>query len=145
MTIKQISVFLENKPGRLAAITKILEKNKINMRALSLAETEDFGILRVITDDPYKTSCVLRDEGYICKITPVLAAAVPDEPGALVRLLDLLGGSGINLDYTYAFTSRKKDTAYMILRVDDIDKAKKVLTEGGIELIVRAILTISAE
>lgn len=85
MTVKQISVFLENKPGRLYELTKVLRENQIDMRALSIAETPDFGILRLIVDDSYKTACVLKDAGYICSITPVLAAEVADEAGALRR------------------------------------------------------------
>ncbi|MBC8585705.1 ACT domain-containing protein [Youxingia wuxianensis] len=138
MTVKQISVFVENKPGQLARFTKVLEKNRIDMRALSIAETPDFGILRVIVDDPYKTACVLKEENYIFSITPVLAAAVSDEPGSLVKILDLLGENNINLEYTYAFITRKKDLAYMIFRVEDNEKAKKVLTENGIELICQS-------
>ena len=138
MTVKQISVFVENKPGQLARFTKVLEKNRIDMRALSIAETPDFGILRVIVDDPYKTACVLKEENYIFSITPVLAAAVSDEPGSLVKILDLLGENNINLEYTYAFITRKKDLAYMIFRVEDNEKAKKVLTEKGNELICQS-------
>ena len=140
MTIKQLSVFMENKPGQLAAFTKVLEANNINMQALSVAETLDFGILRVIVDDPYKCSCVLRDAGYVFQVTPVLAAEVPDKPGALVKLLDILGGNGLNLEYTYAFTTRKPGFAYMILRVDKMDEAKKVLTENGVKLVCQSEL-----
>ena len=86
MTVKQISVFLENKPNQLAEFVKVLNENRIDMRAMSVADTKDFGILRVIVDDTYKTACVLKDAGYICSITPVLAVEIPDEPGGLTRL-----------------------------------------------------------
>ena len=134
MTVKHISVFLENKPGQLAEFTKLLEKNEIDMRAMSLADAEDFGILRIIVDDSYKTVCVLKDAGYVCSITPVLAVEIPDKPGSLVKVLDILGENGINLEYTYAFITRKKDVAYMILRVTDNEKAGDVLSKNGIRI-----------
>lgn len=132
MTIKQISVFVENEPGRLAELTKILNENKIDMRALSLAETKDFGIIRLITDDAYNTVRVLKEDGYICSVTKVLAVAIADEPGSLYKVLAVLGENGINVEYTYAFTARMKDTAYMILRVGDNEKAVEVLLKAGI-------------
>ena len=135
MTAKQISVFLENKPGQMLELAKLLKQDGVDMRALSLADTKDFGIVRLIVDDPYKTACLLKDAGYIASITPVLAIEFPDEPGSLLNILDLLGENGLNLEYTYAFTGRKKDCAYMILRTGDNDKAAEVLTKNGIKLI----------
>ena len=135
MTVKQISVFLENKPAQLSALVKVLNQNQIDMRALSVAETRDFGILRLIVDDTYKAACVLKEAGYVCSITPVLAVAISDEPGALAGILDILGDNGVNLEYTYAFITRKKDLAYMIFRVEDNDKAIDVLTKNDIKLI----------
>ena len=132
MTITQISVFLENKPGQLAEFTRLLEKNQIDMRALSIAETQDFGILRLIVDDPYKTVSVVKDAGYICAVTPVLAVEISDKPGSLVKVLTALGEGGINIEYTYAFISRKKDTVYMAFRVGDAEKAVKVLAQNRI-------------
>ena len=134
MTINQISVFLENKPGQLAEFTRLLEENQIDMRALSIAETQDFGILRLIVDDPYKTVNVVKDAGYICAVTPVLAVELSDKPGSLVKLLTALGEGGINVEYSYAFTARKKDVAYMILRVTDNEKAGDVLSKNGIRI-----------
>ncbi|HIS05103.1 MAG TPA: acetolactate synthase [Candidatus Fimenecus stercoravium] len=132
MTINQISVFLENKPGQLAEFTRLLEKTQIDMRALSIAETQDFGILRLIVDDPYKTVSVVKDAGYICSITPVLAVEITDKPGSLVKMLTALSGGGVNIEYTYAFTARKKDMAYMVLRVNDSDKAVRVLMQNQV-------------
>ena len=132
MTINQISVFLENTPGQLAEFTRILEKAQIDMRALSIAETQDFGILRLIVDDPYKTVSVVKDAGYICSITPVLAVEITDKPGSLVKMLTALSGGGVNIEYTYAFTARKKDMAYMVLRVNDSDKAVRVLMQNQV-------------
>ena len=111
MTVKQISVFLENRPGALAEFTRILEKSNMNLRALSLAESEDFGIVRVIVDDPFETIRILKDEGYVCSITKVIAVEIQDKPGALAK---------------------KANSAFMILRVEDNDKAIKVLTQNGI-------------
>ena len=132
MTINQISVFLENKPGQLAEFTRLLEKNQIDMRALSIAETQDFGILRLIVDDPYNTVNVVKEAGFICAITPVLAVEMSDKPGSLVKMLTALGESGINVEYTYAFITRKKDVAYMAFRVNDPEKAIKVLIQNKV-------------
>lgn len=132
MTVKQISVFLENRPGALAEFTKILEKSSIDLRALSLAESEDFGIVRVIVDDPYKTIRILKEEGYICSVTKVIAVEIADKPGSLVRMLNVLGDNNVNLEYSYAFLAKKANSAFMILRVADNDKAIKVLTQNGI-------------
>ena len=126
MTVKQISVFLENKPGRLYELTKVLRENQIDMRALSIAETPDFGILRLIVDDSYKTACVLKDAGYICSITPVLAAEVADEAGGLEKILEILGENDINLEYTYA---------YMVFRVQDNEKAIEILSQNHVHLV----------
>ncbi len=135
MTVKQISVFLENKPGKLLDFTKLLREHNIDMQAMALADTSDFGIVRVIVDDSYKTACVLKDAGYIYSITPVLAAAIPDQAGSLCDILELLSAENINLDYTYAFTGRQANSAYIILRVDQPEKAAALLANAGIHLI----------
>lgn len=135
MTVKQISVFVENTAGKLAEFTRVLCKYNINMRALSLADTRDFGILRLIVDDSYKTACVLKDEGYVFSITKVLAVAVPDEPGSLNRILTILGDNGINIEYTYAFNHKSQGMAYMIFRVEDNEKAIEVLNREGVTVI----------
>ena len=132
MTVKQISVFLENRPGALAEFTKILELSSIDLRALSLAESEDFGIVRVIVDDPYKTIRILKEEGYICSVTKVIAVEIADKPGSLLKMLNVLGDNKVNLEYSYAFLAKKANSAFMILRVADNDKAIKVLTQNGI-------------
>lgn len=135
MTVKQISVFLENKAGCLAAFTKVLRENNIDMRAMSIAETPDFGILRIIVDDTYKTACVLKEADYIFSITPVLAVEVSDEAGGLYQIVQLLGDNKINLEYTYAFITRKKGQAYMIFRVEDNEKAINVLEKNGVHIV----------
>lgn len=134
MTVKQISVFLENKPGAMAEFTDVLSKNNIDMRALSLAEASDFGIVRIIVDDVYNAMQVIKDAGYICSAAKVLAVAIPDEPGGLAKVIRYLGDNGINVEYVYAFTTTQKDVAYMIFRVKDNEKAIQVLTKNGVKL-----------
>ena len=131
MTVRQISVFLENRPGALYEFTKLLEANNIDLRALSLAESEDFGIVRVIVDDPLKSVQVLKDEGYVCSMTKVLAVEIEDKPGALVGILNVLGEKKINLEYMYAFLAKKANSAFVVFRVEDNDEAIRVLSENG--------------
>ena len=135
MTAKQISVFLENKPGQLAAFTEVLNDANIDMRAFSIADAQDFGIVRMIVNDSYQTACVLKEAGYILSVTPVLAVEIPDVPGGLNNVLQILGKNKIDIEYTYAFTARKKGTAYMIFRVVDNEKAVEILGKEGIKLI----------
>ena len=137
MAVKQISVFIENKPGRLGAVANVLYQNKLDMRAMNIAESVDFGILRIIATDSYNTVRVLQDEGYICSITDVLGAAIPDEPGSMCSLLTLLDENGINLEYTYAFVGRKVGKACVIFRVpdEDADRAAELLRQQGVQLI----------
>ncbi len=140
MTVKQISVFVENKAGKLAELTEYLHQHEIDMRALSIAETQDFGIVRVIVDDPYKTSCILKEAGYAVSITPVLAVEMPDEPGSLNHILKALGDEDISLEYMYAFLTRKAATAYMVLRVEDNEKAAEVLKRKGIHTVSHDVI-----
>ena len=134
MSVKQISVFLENRPGALFAMTSVLAQNQIDMRAFSLAETSDFGIARIIVDDVYKTSTVLKDAGYVHNVTPVLGVAVPDVPGGLNSVLQALADAGVNVEYMYAFLGGKRgQSAYMIFRVADNAKAAAALAAKGIK------------
>ncbi|MCI1722939.1 MAG: acetolactate synthase [Lachnospiraceae bacterium] len=135
MTTKQISVFLENKPGTLADFCRVLQANDIDMRAMCMADAQDFGILRIIVDDVLNTMTVLKDAGYVCQITKVLTIELEDKPGSLVKILDLLGEAGVNLEYSYAFLSKRKDKAYIILKASDNDKAVAILQKGGISTI----------
>ena len=141
MTVKQISIFVENKPGKLAELTEYLNQSSIDMRALSIAEAQDFGIVRIIVDDAYKTSCILKEAGYVASITPVVAIEMPDEPGSLFRILKILGDGGVNLEYMYAFLTRKQSTAYMVLRVEDNEKAIEILSKSGIHTICQEALS----
>lgn len=134
MYIDQISVFVENKMGRLSEITQVLAKEKIDIRALSIADTSDFGILRLIVDQPEVCCSLLKKAGLTTKITKVLAAHLSDEPGALHRILTLLEDKGINIEYVYAFLSRTPEGAFVILRVADIETAGNILIEGGITM-----------
>ena len=134
MTVKQISVFLENRPGTMGEFTKVLSENKIDMRALSLAEASDFGIARIIVDDVFNAMQVIKEAGYICSITKVLAVGIPDEPGELAKVISHLGENGINIEYIYAFSSTKDNLAYMIFRVKDNEKAVAVLSKQGYRL-----------
>ena len=133
MTVKQISTILDNRPGALLKFAKILERSSIDLRALSLAEHEDFGTVRVIVDKPYNTIRMLKAEGYTCSITEVIAVRIEDKPGSLINILSALSKNNINLEYSYAFFGRKADTVFTILRVEDPDLAVKVLQEAGIE------------
>ena len=130
MTVKQISVFVENKPGKLMELAKLLEENSIDMRALSVAETEDFGILRIIVDDVYDTIRVLKDASYVCSVTDVVAVELPDQPGSLRKVLSVLSDNQINVEYTYAFAAGKRNAAYMIFRVSDNEKAIEALNKN---------------
>ena len=136
MSVKQISVFLENKPGAMMDMTDALAENQIDMRALSLSETSDFGIARIIVDDVYAASTVLKDAGFIYNITPVLGVCIPDEPGGLHQVLEVLSETGVNVEYMYAFLGGPSSThAYMILRVQERKVAAAALRAKGIQLV----------
>ncbi|MBR3495057.1 MAG: ACT domain-containing protein [Clostridia bacterium] len=134
MSVKQISVFLENKPGCLLAMTKVLAEHEIDMRAFSLAETSDFGIARILVDDVIATATVLKDAGFISSVTSVLAVAVPDVPGGLNQVLTVLAEQNINVEYMYAFVG-KGTGAYMVFRVTDNSRATGALVGKGIRLV----------
>ena len=135
MSVKQISVFLENKPGSLCDMAQVLADNTIDMRAFSLAETSDFGIARIIVDDVYKTTTVLKDAGFIHSVSSVLAVAIPDVPGGLSRVLAVLKENKTNIEYMYAFLGGKKDSAYMIFKVAGHHQAAAALMAQGIRLV----------
>ena len=135
MTIKQISIFIENRPESLLELTEVLAKNKINMRALSLADTNDFGIARIIVDNPDSVAELLTREGYIVKATNVIALEIPDETGSLNSILRILGENGRNVEYMYGFTGRKSNSAFMILRSTDVPTTEKVLENNGIRMV----------
>ena len=132
MSIRQISVFLENRRGKLDEMAALLAEQRIDLRALSLAEAQDFGIARMIVDDAYAAAAVLKEKSFIANITPVLAYAVPDEPGGLSHLLSAFTAADLNIEYMYAFLGGKdSDHAYMIFRVADADAAELALSARG--------------
>ncbi|MCK5757796.1 MAG: acetolactate synthase [Clostridiales bacterium] len=131
MLVKQISVFLENKEGRVAQVTQILSDSKINIRALSIADTTEFGILRLIVDKPEKAEKALKDEGFTVSITEVIAISIEDEPGGLAKALELLHENKISVEYIYAFISKTSHRANVILRVESCEKAIESLETGG--------------
>ena len=138
MSVKQISIFLENKAGRLDEMTTVLSDNNVNMRAVSLAETDGFGIVRIIVDDPYAATTVLKDAGYINKLTSVVIVEVPNSPGGLNRVLKVFTEAQINLEYIYALSAGKKpENAYMIFRVSDHKAAEAALTHAGIRVLTQ--------
>lgn len=134
MTVKQISIFVENKTGGLATITGLLADAGVNIRALSIAETSDFGILRLIVDDVFKAGNALKENGQIYSITDVLAVAGEDSPGSIAKIMAVLADAGIGMDYAYAFFAKKDELAYMIVKVEEMDKAKKVFRNNGIHV-----------
>ncbi len=132
--IKQISIFMENKPGRMARVAKALGDAGVNIRALTIAEAGDFGIVRMVVDDTDRGYIVLRDEGFTVSETEVLAVAIKDSPGGLYEIANTLGENKINVDYAYAFVTAKSERAMLILRVDDISGATRVLNEAGVRV-----------
>ncbi|MDR3255262.1 MAG: ACT domain-containing protein [Synergistaceae bacterium] len=133
MTVDQISVFVENKPGRLAEIVAILGDAGVDMRAMSIADTSDFGILRLIVDDPKRAQDLLRTSGCVVSVTQVLAVAIADKPGSLSAVLGVLADADISVEYAYAFITRKKDDAYVIFRVEDNERSFEVLKKHGVK------------
>jgi len=133
--VSQISVFLENKSGRLAEVAKLLADNGINIRALSIADTSDFGILRLIVDNPEKAAAVLRDSGLAVSLTDVIAVLMKDKPGGLSEVVQILSEANINIEYMYAFVTRSDEQAVVVLRVEQLDKAIAALVFHGTKLL----------
>jgi hypothetical protein len=135
--VEQISIFLENKSGRLAEITEILAKNGINIRALSLADTADFGILRLIVDDIEKTSRLLKEGGFTVAKNEVVAVVLPDRPGGLAGILSVLQSQSVNVEYMYAFVRKSGGDAVLIFRFDEIERAIDALQAAGFRILKR--------
>ena len=135
MTIEQLSVFIENKPGKLVEALETLAQAGVDLRALSLADTTDFGILRIIVDKPSDALNTLRDAGYLVRSNDVIPVSVGDKPGGLAAVLRVLADSGIDVEYTYASVAHAHEKAYVILRVADNDVAIKILNENKIPLL----------
>ena len=136
MSVKQISVFVENKKGGLYEVTSVLNKANVDIRALSIADTTDYGILRLIVNDVEKASDVLKNEGFLVTVTNVLALKISDKPGGLADAMEAFGEDSISVEYLYAaFVNEKDDTASLILRVNDNDVATKALEKKGFNLL----------
>lgn len=135
MKVEQISIFIENKSGRLAEITRILGEAGVNIRALSLADTSDFGILRLIVNEAEKAKLALKEKGFTVNKTEVVAVEVPDQPGGLSAILQVLDRERINVEYMYAFVERCGCNAVIIFRFDEIDKAVSALASNGIKML----------
>jgi hypothetical protein len=131
--LKQISVFLPNQPGILAKFTKVLMDEKINMRAISVAETADYGILRILVDKVDECVKILKDNNYLVSTTDVIAVDIPDKPGALHEITKILGDNNINIEYLYS--TLIKEEAIIVLRIDNLNKAVEVLRGKGVKLI----------
>ena len=135
MRVKQVSVFLENRSGRLDEVADILGSRQINIRALSLADTSDFGILRLIVNDVEKAKEALKTNGITVGRTTVVAVEVPDRPGGLHSILDILPREDVNVEYMYAFVERSGENAVIIFRFDNPDRAIEILTKGGFQVL----------
>ena len=138
MAIKQLTVFIQNQKGTVVSVTDILSQNNINIRALSIAETQDFGILRLIVNDETAAERVLTENGYLIKVIDVVGVKIGDAPGKLTAALNVLDKANINVDYLYAFMARTEKHAYVVLRVEDNDIAEEILTEAGFKMISEA-------
>ena len=132
MTIKQISIFIENRKNALSELTNVLAEHKISIRSLALADTSDFGIARMLVDNPEQVQAALERSHYIVKMTPVIAVEIPDEAGSLNRILKVLADNNRNVEYMYGFGGRRTNSAYMIIRCTDVEETERVLEKNGI-------------
>ena len=133
--MKQLTVFVENKKGSVVALTSVLSQNNVNLRALSIAETQEFGILRLVVDDEACAERVLAEQGYLIKVIDVVGVKIGDEPGKLTEALAVLDAAGINVEYLYAFMLRTEKHAYVVIRVEDNAAAEAALTAAGFKMI----------
>ena len=134
MSIKQITIWMANKPGSMARVVNVIGEAGINMRALSLSENSKRGILNLIVNDPQKAVSVLQEAGEDASLTEVIAVEIVDAPGTLAKVMSVIAGEGVNVTYMYAFTTRKVDSAYIIMHVDDTAKASAALDKAGVRL-----------
>ncbi len=135
MSIRQLTVFVENRQGAMAEVTRELAQHNVDLRALSMADTQEFGVLRLIVKDVDSALAVLRESGHIVNVTPVTAVKISDAPGRLSQALSVLDQAGINIEYLYAFLTRTEKHAYVVLRVEDNDGAKNALSDAGFKLV----------
>jgi hypothetical protein len=135
MRIQQVSIFLENKKGRLSDVCSVLGKNGVNIRALTVAESEDFGVLRIVVDKPEPTLKLLKENGFAAKLTPIVAVEVSDKPGGLAAVLKILSDNDVNVEYMYGFVEKFGDSALLVFRFDDPDKTVELLRKNGIKVL----------
>jgi hypothetical protein len=135
MLIKQISIFIPNKKGSLSQLTDILIAHNIDIRAIAVFDTAEFGILRIVVDDPDRAIEILNQEGVVAKVSKVIAVEPEDKPGSLNEIFTILRDADINIDYVYSFIMRKKELPYIVLKVDEQEKAVEVLTAAGVNVI----------
>jgi hypothetical protein len=135
MTIKQISVFLENVSGRLAEVTKILSDGGVNLRAITIADTADFGILRIVSDSPERTLGLLEEGGFTARVTEVLAVEIEDRPGGLSSVMEIFFNNNVNIEYLYASLETHQENAVVIFKVEDIEHGQKIIVENGLNAI----------
>lgn len=139
MYIKQLSVFVENKPGRLAEITSIIASNGIDIRALSISDTTDFGILRLVVDKPYEAEKTLKEAGLTVSLTDVIAIGIPDKTGGVAETLAMVADKEVGVEYMYSFLSQNYQRAYLIMRVADTEKALSALKAHGCEILTEIV------
>ena len=135
VTIKQISVFLENVSGRLAEVTKILSSAGINLRAITIADTADFGILRIVCDSPDESLAILEKNGFTARVTEVLAVEVADKPGGLSAVMEIFFKNNVNIEYLYTSLEKNRDNAVVIFKVEDVDHGQKIIGENGLSAV----------
>ena len=138
MSLKQLTIFVQNEQGSLVSITETLANHNVNIRALSIADTEEFGILRLIVNDESAAEKVLKEHGYLIKVVDVVGVKIGDEPGKLTSALNVLDKSDINVEYLYAFMARTEKHAYVVLRVENNEAAESALVNAGFKLITEA-------
>lgn len=135
MKLTQISVFLENRKGRLYDVCNLLGKNNINIRALTIAETESFGVLRIVVDKSDQAVEILRKNGFVANLTSVIAVEVGDKPGGLAAVLKILADNDVNVEYMYGFVEKFSDNALLVFRFEDVEKAQKILLEKNVKIV----------
>lgn len=140
MFVQQISVFVENKPGRMAKVAACLAENNINLQAMSIADTSDFGILRFIVDRPEEAKAVLKEKGFAVRLTDVIAVPLSHSPGSLARVMSVLDASGIGVEYMYAFTAKTSADAIAVLCTENPEITLKALQDGKIEVLPREVV-----
>lgn len=138
MAIKQLSVFVENKEGKLSEITDLIAKAGVDMRAMSIADTSEFGILRLIVKEPDKVKAILEESGFISTLNDVIGVEISDKPGGLAQIVSLFASNGINMEYMYAFLTRIEGKAYLVVRVDDTKAVEKLLASENIQILSAA-------